>query len=132
MFWLQFYKQFLAHLCFKIFQGDAFRFNNHRPPPRVPQSPRRFSRGGNQMTVLFLMLITCLFNIFYHQWTFSYWVYMGQSTVEYFFTFCLNVSDGGRHRGGSRAVQKYPLSVIWFDPIRKNRISENLDRIRII
>ncbi|XP_044511668.1 putative transcription elongation factor SPT5 homolog 1 isoform X2 [Mangifera indica] len=28
--------------------GDAFRFNNHRPPPRVPQSPRRFSRGGHQ------------------------------------------------------------------------------------
>ncbi|KAJ0085329.1 hypothetical protein Patl1_08158 [Pistacia atlantica] len=28
--------------------GDAFRFNNHRPPPRVPQSPRRLSRGGHQ------------------------------------------------------------------------------------
>ncbi|XP_044475671.1 putative transcription elongation factor SPT5 homolog 1 isoform X2 [Mangifera indica] len=27
---------------------DAFRFNNHRPPPRVPQSPRRFPRGGHQ------------------------------------------------------------------------------------
>lgn len=53
------FKPFLACLTLYFFQGSAYsRFNSLGAPPRIPQSPGRYSRGGPPACTL-LTILTC-------------------------------------------------------------------------